>query len=350
MALKGLLSAILPEVGSLHKQDWSLAGGDQFWYNSHAMMQVQTMRCMLIVNPSAGPVNFQPQLPAVLTYLEDHGCSATLHQTEYAGEATQLAQQARDEGLDAVFVVGGDGTINEVVNGIAGSQVALGVLPGGTGNVWARELGLPRLSPLHLQPLVDSIQALFPCSTRRIDLGRANGRYFLQWSGLGLDAAVTYAMEPRTRTQRRMGAIGYITAGLGTAANLVGQRTRIYIDGMRIYRRSILIVVSNSQLYGGITRIATDARLDDGLLDVSVFEGKGFGSIMRTFFSVLSGLHVYDPRHTSYRGRVIQVYADKPMPVHVDGDPFSTTPFECEVVPLALTVLIPQRVRSDLFA
>jgi len=305
---------------------------------------------MLIVNPSAGPVNFQPQLPAVLNYLEDQGCRTTLHQTEYGGEATQLAQRARDEGLDAVFVVGGDGTINEVVNGIAGSQVALGVLPGGTGNVWARELGLPRLSPLHLQPLLDSIQALVPGSARRIDLGRANGRYFLQWSGLGLDAAVTYAMEPRTRIQRRMGAIAYISAGLGTAANLVGQRTRIFIDGMRIYRRCILIVVSNSQLYGGITRIATDARLDDGLLDVSVFEGRGFGSIMRTFFSVLTGLHVYDPRHTSYRGRVIQVYADRPMPVHVDGEPFSTTPFECEVVPRALTILIPQGVRSGLFA
>jgi diacylglycerol kinase (ATP) len=308
------------------------------------------MRCMLIVNPSAGPVNFQSQLPVVLNYLEDHDCRITLHKTEHAGEATELAQRARDQGLDAVFVVGGDGTINEVVNGIAGSQVALGVLPGGTGNVWARELGLPRLSPLHPQPLVDSIQALIPGAARRIDLGRANGRYFLQWSGLGLDAAVTYAMEPRSRIQRRMGAIVYIATGVSTAQTLVGQRTRIFIDGMRIYRRCILIVVSNSQLYGGITRIATDARLDDGLLDVSVFEGKGFGSILRTFFSVLTGLHVYDPHHTSYRGRVIQVYADKPMPVHVDGEPFSTTPFECEIVPRALTILIPQGVRSELFA
>jgi diacylglycerol kinase (ATP) len=314
------------------------------------MEQLKTMRCMLIVNPSSGPISFQPQLPAVLNYLEDRGCRATLHITEHAGEATQFAHQAQDEGLDAVFVVGGDGTINEVVNGIVGSQVALGVLPGGTGNVWAKELGLPRLSPLHLQPLLDSIQALASGSARRIDLGKANGRYFLQWSGLGLDAAVTYAMEPRSRIQRRMGAVAYISAGLITAANMVGQRTRIFIDGMRIYRRSVLIVVSNSQLYAGVARIATDARLDDGLLDVSVFEGRGFSSILRTFFSVLTGLHVYDPRHTNYRGREIQIYADKPMPVHVDGEPFSTTPFECEVVPRSLTVLIPQRVRQDLFA
>ena len=333
----------------MHKHDWSFARGEVFWYNIRTTA-VQTMRYMLIVNPSSGPIDFRPQLSAVLNYLEDQGCRTTLHLTEHAGEATQLAQRAEDNGLDAVFVVGGDGTINEVVNGIAGSQVALGVLPGGTGNVWARELGLPRLSPLHLQPLLDSVRALIPGHARRIDLGRANGRYFLQWSGLGLDAAVTYAMEPRTRVQRRMGAVAYLSAGVITAANMRGQRTRIFIDGMRIYRRSILIVVSNSQLYGGITRIATDARIDDGLLDVSVFEGRGFSSILRTFFTVLTGLHIYDPRHTSYRGRAIQVYADKPMPIHVDGEPFSTTPFECEVVPRALTILIPQGVHADLFA
>jgi YegS/Rv2252/BmrU family lipid kinase len=308
------------------------------------------MRSMLIVNPSAGPFAVQPQLPAVLTYLEQQGWQPTLQQTEQSGEATHYARLARDQGVDAVFVVGGDGTINEVVNGLASSDVALGVLPAGTGNVWAKELGLPTRSPLHLLPLLDSVRALVPGTTRRIDLGHANGRYFLQWSGLGLDAAVTYAMEPRTRTQRRMGALAYLVAGASTASTMVGVRSRILIDGIRIYRRSILIVVSNSQLYGGIVRIATDARLDDGLLDVDVFEGKAFASILRTVLSVLTGLHVHDPRHSSYRGRTIEVHTDRPMAVHVDGEPLGTTPFECEVAPRALSVLIPQGTRPQLFA
>jgi YegS/Rv2252/BmrU family lipid kinase len=308
------------------------------------------MKCMLIVNPEAGPISVQPQLPAVLTHLESNGWWTTLHHTDKPGEATRLAREARDRAMDAVLVVGGDGTINEVVNGIACSEVALGVLPGGTANIWAKEVGLPTRSPLHPLPLLDAVQTLVPGATRRIDLGRVNGRYFLQWAGLGLDAEVTYAMEPRTRMQRKMGALAYLVAGLNTAANMVGRRTRILIDDRRLYRRSILIVVSNSQLYGGVVRIATDARLDDGLLDVDVFQGKGFSSIMRTFFSVITGLHVYDPRHSSFRGRRIQVYSDKPMAIHVDGEPFGSTPFECEVAPLALDVLLPLHTRPALFA
>jgi YegS/Rv2252/BmrU family lipid kinase len=191
---------------------------------------------------------------------------------------------------------------------------------------------------------------LVPGSTRRIDLGHINGRYFLQWTGIGLDAEVTYAMEPRTRRQRRLGTISYLVAGVTAAKQMVGTRTRIWIDDERIYRRAILIVISNSQLYGGKVRIAADARLDDALLDVNVFAGTGFASAIRAALGVITGLHVRDPRHSFYRGGKIRLETDKPMAVHVDGEPFGTTPVECHVVPGALTVLIPRQFRSDLFA
>ena len=308
------------------------------------------MRSKLIVNPASGPWDVRRELPAVLNQLETQGWQTTLHQTQQSGEATELATEARDKNLDAVFVVGGDGTINEVINGLAESDVAVGVLPGGTGNVWAKELGLPTRSPLHWLPLVESVRALASGSRRRIDLGKANGRYFLQWAGIGLDAEVTNAMEPRSRRQRRLGVAAYVVAGLSTAANMAGTKTRIYIDNERVYRRSILIVISNSQLYGGLFRIATDAKLDDGLLDVDVFAGTGFGSAARVALGVITGLHVRDPRHSCSQGRVIRVESEKPMAVHVDGEPFSVTPLECEVIPRGLTVLIPQHTRRDLFA
>jgi len=308
------------------------------------------MRAMLIVNPSSGPWDVRRELPAVLNHLEDHGWRATLHQTSQPGEATEIARRAADGNVDAVFVVGGDGTINEVVNGLAESPVAMGVLPGGTGNVWAKELGLPTRSALRWLPLRDSIRSLVPGNTRRIDLGRANGRYFLQWTGLGLDAEVTYAMEPRSRTQRRLGVLGYIVAGFATVSTMVGIRSRIWIDGRLTYRRCILIVVSNSPLYGGMVRLSSDTRLDDGQLDISVFSGSGFISVMRTFFGVITGLHSRDPRHTSFQGRQIRIETDKPMAVHVDGDPFGSTPLDCQVVPRALTIILPKQVRPDLFA
>jgi len=308
------------------------------------------MRCKLIVNPHSGPWDVRPELAAVLTHLDNRGWKASLHNTEQPGEATALARQAVHENADAVLVVGGDGTINEVVNGLAESPVALGVLPGGTGNVWAKALGLPTRAPLHLMPLLDSVRALVPGTTRRIDLGKANGRYFLQWTGLGLDAEVTYAMEPRTRRQRRLGIVAYLAAGVATAAHMAGTRTRIWIDDQRVYRRSILVVVSNSRVYSAGLTMATDARLDDGLLDVDVFAGTGFGDSMRPALGVITGLHVRDPRHSVYRGRTIQVESDRPLAVHVDGEPFGTTPLHCQVVPKGLTVLLPRHPRSELFA
>jgi diacylglycerol kinase (ATP) len=308
------------------------------------------MRAKLIYNPASGPWDIRPQLPAVLVHLEDHGWRTVLHETAGPGEATRAAQEARDQGLDAVLVAGGDGTVNEVINGLAESPVAMGVLPAGTSNVWAKGLGLPTRSPLHWLSLVESIKALVPGSTRRIDLGKANGRYFLQWAGLGLDAEVTYAMEPRTRAQRHLGAVGYIAAGLSIAKTMAGIRSRIWIDGKLTYRRSILIVISNSQLYGGNVRLATDARLDDGQLDVSVFSGSGFWSAIRTFLVVITGVHMYDPRHSGFHGGVIRIDTERPMPIHVDGEPFSWTPLECDVVPRALTVLLPQRSLPKLFA
>jgi len=307
------------------------------------------MRSKVIANPSSGPRDTRGELVTVVSFLEERGWHPTLHITESRGEATALARQAQDEDLDAVFVAGGDGTINDVVNGLVGSQVAVGVLPAGTGNVWAKGLGLPRRSPINWLPLVQSVKALVAGSVRRIDVGRANGRYFLQWTGIGLDAAVTYAVEPRTRVQRRLGTVGYVAKGLGVATTLVGTRTRITIDGERIYRRCVLVVISNSQLYGGV-RMSVDARVDDGLLDIDVFAGSGFAASMRTFLSVITGLHVHDPRHSVFRGRMIRVETDKPVAVHVDSEPFCQTPLECEVVPKALSMMLPRRTPTHLFA
>ena len=308
------------------------------------------MRSKVIVNPSSGPWDVRRELAAVVRHLEDHSWQTEVHFTARPGEATEVASQARRDGLDAVFAVGGDGTINEVVNGLAESPVALAVLPGGTGNVWAREQGLPTRSPRHLLPLLDSVRALVPGDTRRIDLGKVNGRYFLQWTGLGLDAEVTYAMEPRTRRQRRLGTVGYVVAAFATAATMTGVRTRLNIDDDLIYRRTILVVISNSQLYGGMFRIATDARLDDGLLDVAVFAGSGFVSSIRMALGVVTGLHVRDPRHTAFLARRIHIETDKPMAIHLDGEPFGTTPLDCEIVPRALKVMIPRGMRPELFA
>jgi YegS/Rv2252/BmrU family lipid kinase len=285
-----------------------------------------------------------------LAHLEAAGWQTTLHWTGSPGEASLLARRAAEKGIDAVWAVGGDGTLNEIVNGLAGSGVALGVLPGGTGNVWARGLGLPTRSLRHTQPLLESARALAAGVTRRIDLGQANGRYFLQWAGLGLDAEVNRIIEPRTRAQRRLGVVPYLAVGVTTALHMVGPRVRIWVDGERIYRQALLIVICNSQLYAGIARIAPGAHLDDGLLDVHVFAGTGFRAALRVALGVLSGLHVRDPRHSCFRGRSISVEPNRPLAVALDGEPFGLTPVTCQVVPGAVSILVPSSAYPGLFS
>ena len=166
--------------------------------------------------------------------------------------------------LDVVLVAGGDGTVCEAVNGLVGSRVALGVLPTGTGNVWAKELGLPVFTLLNPNRLLVAAHLSTEAKTRAIDVGRANDRYFLLFAGLGLDAQVAHDMEPRERATKQSGLLPYLVASVLVAVEFYGVRTTVVVDGKVIKGRSLFILVSNAQLYGGVLRITPEAQLDDG--------------------------------------------------------------------------------------
>ena len=312
------------------------------------------MNALLIVNPAAGRGRLHEALAGALVELEKRGWRVTLTETRVKGDATRLAASAVAQGKEAVVVVGGDGTLNEAANGLAGSEVALGVLPVGTGNVWAAEIGLvPLPTPLHKPDLVASAARLADGVVRRIDLGRANGRHFLLWAGVGFDGRLTAAIEaePRGRAmKRRMGPPAYLLLGLATALTYAGRRATVTADGHRLRRRVLLVLVGNSQLYAGAVRVTARARLDDGLLDVCVFEGKGFFHIFRHLVAIVAGRHLFNPHVAYIQARAVTIHAPRPLPVQVDGEPMGTTPVEIEAVPGALQVLMPVDARQELFS
>ena len=304
---------------------------------------------LLIYNPTAGPRDVRRELDRVLGYLERRGWRVRLRETTKTGDATPFAQEAVARRCKAVFVAGGDGTINEVVNGLVGSPVAMGVLPVGTGNVWAKELGLPTYTLTHPGRLVEAVQRLSDGDVRWVDVGRAGSRYFLLWGGVGIDAEVTFFLEPRPRRTKRLGALAYLAAGLMVARDFQGVRTTVVVDDRTIRTRTILILVSNIQLYGGLVRITPEARLDDGLLDVRIFKGVGMRWVLRHLIGVFTSRHLRDPKVVHFRGRRVAVYTAEPAPVQVDGEPIGTTPILFEVVPRALRVLVPSDVSPRLF-
>jgi YegS/Rv2252/BmrU family lipid kinase len=248
-----------------------------------------------------------------------------------------------------VFVAGGDSTVSEAADGLAGSDVALGVLPAGVGNVWALEMGIPTPSPLRRHPLLDAAEALAEGEIRRIDLGRAGLRHFILWSGIGLDAEVTERMEPRDRPAKRLGTLAYAVAAVLVAKDYRGTRARVEIDGRSINTRCILVLISNAQLYAKLVRVAAEAYLDDGLFDVCIFKGVNLASTVHHAIMVFARRHLCDPQVEYYQCKKVSISTATPLPVQVDGDPIGTTPIEFEIVPQALNVIVPQNSSRQLF-
>jgi YegS/Rv2252/BmrU family lipid kinase len=304
---------------------------------------------MLIFNPAAGARDVRREVGQVIAFLEERDWRVDLRETRGATDATTFAREAATLDKGTVLVVGGDGTINEVVNGLVGSEVAVGLLPAGTGNVWAMEMRLPIPGPIRWHTLVDATKSLVEGEVRPIDLGRVNDRYFLLWGGVGLDAQVTHRMEPRTRTAKKLGALAYGITAFLVAKDFRGTRTRVVADGQKIRTRSMLIIISNAQLYARIARVASRACLDDGLLDVCVFKGSGLPMTLLHVIHILTERHLQDPRVAYIQARRVTIETRRPMLVQVDGDTIGTTPVTFEAVPRALRIIVPPEVPPWLF-
>jgi len=303
----------------------------------------------VIFNPVSGQRDARHDLEQAVAYLESQGWEISLEQTRRRGDATIFASQAVADGYDAVLVASGDGTLGEAAGAMLGTDVALGVLPVGLTNVWARQIGLPVWSPITRHYLVEAATAVVRSQVRRIDVGRVNGRCFLFCAGVGFDARVTEIVEPHLPAKRRLGHLAYAIAAVTEVLSFVGTRAVITVDGKDSRSRILLVIISNAQLYSGFVRVAPNARLDDGWLDVCVFRGRGTWAMLRHAALMLTGKHMRDPEVVCYKARHIEIETTTPMAIHADGDPVGHTPAVIEIVPRSLNVLVPPEVPEELF-
>jgi len=307
-------------------------------------------KTLLIYNPTAGPWDMTRTLKRLAEYMQKCGWTMDLLQTEQPGDATHYAQRAVEEGLDIVLVAGGDGTINEAANGLAGTSTALGIIPVGTGNILAHQLQLPILSlaaPLYVR---DVGEALCASRVQRVDMGVINNRYFVCWAGLGLDAEIAAYMEPRPRYAKRLRTLPYIVAGFSVASEFRGVRSRIVIEGRTFHTRALMALASNIQLYAAFFNIAPRARMDDGLLDIFVFKGLGFTYILRHLMHLFSGQYQRDPKVMHALARAMTVQTMPSVAVHLDGDPYGDTPVSVSIEPGNLSLLVPPQAPESLFS
>jgi len=308
------------------------------------------MKCMLIYNPVAGQHDLSRELDQVVEYLTVQGWEVTVRRTHGAGDATIFAREGVATGCDVVVAVGGDGTLGEVANGLAFTKVKMGVLPMGTGNVWAHMLDLPMWTPLEPSALLKAAQILVEGREHVIDLGKAGERYFVLWSGIGFDADVAKGVEPHREIRRNLGNLTYYVAILSMGLGLRGTRATIAIDGKAMRERIIMVLVTNVQFYGGAVRLAPQAQLDDGLLDVYVFKGDSMIDVVAHVLMVILGKHSSNPNLEIYRAKEVSIRASKRLAYQLDGDPAGFSPVTITVVPRALHVIVPLEAPPSLFA
>ncbi|MEM7347899.1 MAG: diacylglycerol kinase family protein [Chloroflexota bacterium] len=312
------------------------------------------MRICFIVNPVSGIGNFQKLVGKAIDHLDEQGHEVQRVETQAAGDATQLAQTAANDYFDTVVAVGGDGTINEVCNGLAGTDTALAVFPAGTANVYAAEMRIPIWSPLKPDAVLKAAKIVTDGQRRRIDLGRlylpdGTSRYFLMWAGIGLDAAINQEERDRSKKNKSLSYASWIVSGFLTAFDFMGTPATLVLDSQVVKERVIMAVVSNGQLYGRVWRMAPKAKMDDGLLDIGMMTGHRWPATLRQSIGITLKQHVRDPKFHLYRTQRLILSATDPLPVHVDAETIGTTPIEIEVAPSALAVVIPQNAPKQLF-
>lgn len=293
-------------------------------------------RARMIANPVARTLPSRDRLATAPAWLRLHGWKVDSFVSRDSAHTTELAREAAAEGYDAVIAAGGDGTINEVVNGLAGSKTALAVIPGGTGNVWTREMG----TPWH----PGSVAASLERGRRvRIDLGLAGERYFVLMASLGIDSAVVAMVTSGSKA--RLGRAAYISRGLREALRYRGVVAEITADGETWHMPLFLALLGNTRSYGGLISISRNASATDGVLDLVVYRAGGFGRFATDFLRTATGRHLGLGGARFKRVREAHVTTNPPVPVQADGEIIGLTPMRFTVVPRALDVIVPESAR-----
>jgi diacylglycerol kinase (ATP) len=291
----------------------------------------------LIFNPTAGGERGRK----FIEELRREATGVTFAATVQAGDGETLAAQHAREGFTTLVAGGGDGTINEVINGLmsvnSGEGVRLGVLPFGTQNVFASELGISH-KPREAWNVIEQGR------TRRIDLPRVscqrNGgsaqRFFVQLAGAGFDARAVEVVD--LERKKFLGPLEYVIAGLRVAAEPAPQ-LRVEADGERLEGR--FVIVGNGRFYGGPFALFPNAANDDGKLDVCVFQNGGYLDFLRYFQGILRGVHPDFDDVKLLSVERLRISSATRVPLEVDGEFLGVLPCAFDVVPRALDVIVP---------
>jgi diacylglycerol kinase (ATP) len=299
----------------------------------------RSRRAVVIINPLSGSGRQRSQIEQHASLAREilggHGFDVIVRPTAKGGDAYELAREAATSGSDLVVAWGGDGTVNEAARALVHADVPLAIVPAGSGNGLASDLGVP------FDPR-EALRIAATGRTTRIDAGQVDECLFFNIAGIGVDAVIAARFAQRGMQER--GLVAYLQLSSAELLRYRCERYQLTIDGESSERRALLVAIANGRQYGNRLLIAPGARLDDGLFEVVIVEDLSLLQIAWRLPSLFRGTLAGSPGITMRAARTVRIGAEGPIPFHVDGEPrMGHRELTIRMHPLALTIRAPSQ-------
>jgi diacylglycerol kinase (ATP) len=298
-------------------------------------------RARIIYNPTSGREIFKRHLAEVLQKLETAGYETSCHATTGPGDATNAARIAVERRYDIVIAAGGDGTINEVVNGLAEQEYRpkLGIIPVGTTNDFARALQISR-------DIIEAVDIIVKGDTIPVDIGRMNDRYFINIAGGGRITELTYEVPSKLKTM--LGQLAYYLKGIEMLPSIRATEVSIEYDGKLFEGEVMLFLVGLTNSVGGFEKLAPDASINDGLFSLLILKKANLADFIRIATLAIRGEHINDPNVIYTKANRIKVNSKETVQLNLDGEFGGLLPAEFENLFRHLEVFVPiEKIRPE---
>ncbi|HJV47419.1 MAG TPA: diacylglycerol kinase [Bacillota bacterium] len=294
-------------------------------------------RARLIYNPSSGREEFVKKLPEILDMFEQAGYETSCHATKGPGDATLAAQRAIQRGFDLIIAAGGDGTLYEVVNGMAErkGRPPLGIIPAGTTNDFARAIGLP------IRNVQKACEEIINGVPQPIDIGKINDKYFINIAGFGALTDLTYEVPSKLKTI--LGQLAYYMKGIEKLPFIRPSQVRIETEFRVIEEEIMLFLISNSNSVGGLEKLAPHADLSDGKFDCIIVRKTTLPEFIRIASRVIKGDHIKEPDVIYFQTKRLKATSTANVMINLDGELGGELPIDFTALPSHIDVIMPKK-------
>ncbi|MGB3346276.1 MAG: diacylglycerol kinase family protein [Candidatus Humimicrobiia bacterium] len=290
------------------------------------------IKTKLIFDPISGGGIGKEYINDVVEKLKNNKVDLDLYYTKKVGDAREVSKEIKENEFDVVAVMGGDGTINEVINGLFPTNIPITIIPSGVANVFANEVGILR-NPLK------ACEAIYKGNLYEVDLGKINDSYFLSLASIGFDSHVL--KDTPSSLKRKYGKLAYIYTGLKTVFSYEPSPIYVTVKENAKKKKCYFMVVGNVSIYGTpYVKMTPKASVNDGLLDVCLFKKENFINYFRYFLGAIFKIHTQFPDVEYFQTDKFYVESEKPLLVEVDGDVWGELPTTFSILKQGLRVLL----------